>query len=83
MPQNADPEWVVYSLWSQIGFGFKFYKQPPEVFCKKGVIKIWQNSQENTCAKVFFLLSLQTPACNFIKNKDYGTGVFLWTLSNF
>ena len=35
-------------------------KQPPEVFCKKKVfLEISQNSQENTCAKVFFLLKLQ------------------------
>ena len=27
-------------------------KQSPEVFCKKGVLKILQNSQENTCARV-------------------------------
>ena len=35
-------------------------KQPPEVLCKKGVIlEIWQNSQENACAKVSFLIKLQ------------------------
>ena len=27
----------------------------PEVFCKKGVLKISQNSQESTCARVSFL----------------------------
>ena len=28
-------------------------KQPPEVFCEKKVfLEIWQNSQENTCARV-------------------------------
>ena len=27
----------------------------PEVFCKKGVPEIFQNSQENNCARVFFL----------------------------
>ena len=26
----------------------------PEVLCKKGVLKIRQNLQENTCARVFF-----------------------------
>ena len=35
-------------------------KQPPEVFCEKGVLlEISQNSQENTCARVFFLIKLQ------------------------
>ena len=26
----------------------------PEVFCKKGALRISQNSQENTCVRVFF-----------------------------
>ena len=34
----------------------------PEVFCKKGVLKISQNSQESTCARVCFLIKLQ--ACS-------------------
>ena len=34
---------------------------------KKGVPKISQNSQENTCARVAFLIKLQADACNFIK----------------
>ena len=34
-------------------------KQPPEVFNRK----ISQNSQENTCARVFFLIKLQASAC--------------------
>ena len=35
-------------------------KQPPEVFCKKKVfLEILQNSQENTCARVSFLIKLQ------------------------
>ena len=33
----------------------------PEVFCKKVLLKISQNSQENTCAKVSFLIKLQAP----------------------
>ena len=31
----------------------------PEVFCIKGVLETSQNSQENTCAKVSFLIKLQ------------------------
>ena len=35
-------------------------KQPPEVFCKKPMfLEISQNSQENTCARVSFLIKLQ------------------------
>ena len=37
---------------------------------------VFQNSQEDTCARVYFLINLQVPACNFIK-KETGTGVFL------
>ena len=31
-------------------------KQPPEVFYKKGALKISQNFQENTCAGASFLI---------------------------
>ena len=36
-------------------------------FVKKVFFKISQNSQENTCARVSFLIKLQ--ACNFIKKE--------------
>ena len=36
-------------------------KYPPEVFCKKKVfLAILQNSQKNSCARVSFLIKLQT-----------------------
>ena len=36
-------------------------KQPPEVFFKKRCfLKISENSQQNTCVRVYFLLRLQT-----------------------
>ena len=36
-------------------------KQPPEAFCKKiGALKNLQNAQENTCARVSFLITLQS-----------------------
>ena len=34
------------------------------MFFKKGILKISQNSRENTCAKLFFN---KIAACNFIK----------------
>ena len=40
----------------------QFRSSRPEVF-----LKISQNSQENTCARVSFLIKLQ--ACNFIKKE--------------
>ena len=39
------------------------------VFCKKSFIKIWQNSQENVCAGVPFLVELQVEDRNFIKKR--------------
>ena len=32
---------------------------PPEVFCKKVLLEMLQNSQENTCATVSFSIKLQ------------------------
>ena len=42
---------------------------------KKVFLEISQNSQENTCARVSFLIKLQA--------WDSGTGIFLWILQNF
>ena len=42
------------------------------VLCKKVFLEISQNSQGNTCARVSFLIklqSLQALACNFIKKR--------------
>ena len=36
---------------------------------KKVFLKILQNSQENTCGRVSFLIKLQAEACNFIKKE--------------
>ena len=38
---------------------------------KKVFLKISQNSQENTCVRVSFLIKLQALACNYIKKKDW------------
>ena len=38
---------------------------------KKMFLKISQNSQENTCARVSFLIKLLIEACNFIKKGLY------------
>ena len=42
---------------------------------KKGILEILQNSQENNCARVFFLIKLQAQTCNFIE-KETLTQVF-------
>ena len=49
---------------------------------KKEFLEISQNWQENTCARVCFLIKLQAPACNFIKKETLAQGVFLWILRN-
>ena len=36
---------------------------------KKVFLKVSQNSQENTCVRVSFLIKLQALACNFIKRE--------------
>ena len=43
---------------------------------KKEFLEISQNSQENTCARLSFLIKLQAPP-------EKETGVFLWILRNF
>ena len=52
------------------------------VLWEKLLLEISQNWQENTCARVSFLIKSQAKACTFIK-KDPDTDVFLWILRNF
>ena len=44
---------------------------------KKSFLEILQNSQENTCARVSFLIKLQALALQLYLRRDCGTGVFL------
>ena len=43
-----------------------------DVLYKKVFLEILQNSQENACARVSFLIRLQVSACNFIKKRTSG-----------
>ena len=52
------------------------------MFCKKGVLKIFQNSQESNCARVSFLIKLQPEAYNCIK-KETLAQVFLVNSAKF
>ena len=54
-----------------------------EVFCKKSVLKNLQNSQENTCIGVSFLIKLQTWDFQLYWKRDSGTGIFQWILQSF
>ena len=47
-------------------------EQPPEVFCKKGVLG---NSQENTCARVSVLMKLQA-------SRNFKEHIFLQNISS-
>ena len=50
---------------------------------KKVFLEISQNSQENTCAWVSFLIKLQVSALQVYQKRGSGTGTFLWILWNF
>ena len=55
-PQSASGRLLLSLLhWCTL----KFRSSRPEVFCKMVFFKISQNSQENTCARVSFLIKLQ------------------------
>ena len=47
--------------------------QPPEMYYKKLLLKISQNSQGNTSARFSFLINLQASPYNFIKNRLWHT----------
>ena len=53
----------------------------PDLFCEKVFLGILQNSQENTSARVSFLIKLQAPSATLLK-KRYGTGIFQRILRN-
>ena len=46
----------------------------------KGVLRNFTNSQENTCARVSFLIKLQTSGLQFIKKESLAQ-VFSWEIS--
>ena len=53
------------------------------VLWKKLFLEISQNSQENTSARVSFLVKLQAWSRQLCQKRHPGTGVFLWILQNF
>ena len=55
---HAEYSDVIYDQLSNASFSNKI-EQSPDVFCKKGVLRNFVNSQENTCARVSFLIKLQ------------------------
>ena len=59
----------VLSFNSDDNFRNDYRSSRPEEFCKNGILRISQNSQENTRARVSFLIKLQAPVCNFIQKE--------------
>ena len=67
-----------YFSWTKYAFGLFFQKQsfhPAEVVgqrcsVEKVYLEFVQNSQENTCARISFLIKLQACACNFVKKEN-------------
>ena len=50
---------------------------------KKVFLEISQNSQENTCARVSFLIKLPASCLQLYLKRDSGAGFFLWIFRNF
>ena len=70
--ENKNP--VDYSMTEEIVF---LQKQPPEVFCKKGVFRNFAKFTGKHLYQSHFFNKVAGQACNFIKERDYGTCVFL------
>ena len=58
---------LLYSICVIRILAWPFWSSCPEVFCKKGVLEILQNSQENACTRDSFLIKLQA---NFINEES-------------
>ena len=75
-PQTAFHKKIIYNfVWIYLGRSSR-----PEVVCKKSVLRILQNSHENTCVRVTCLIKLQAWGLQLYSKRDSGTGVFLWIL---
>ena len=60
--------WTSGSVYFTMLYSNKFLKAAiGSVLLKKVFLKISQNSQENNCARISFLIKLHALACNFIK----------------
>ena len=70
-PRKCTP--VKYKTKQKVGFPIITYKTSQE----KAFLEISQNSQENNCVRVSFLIKLPTK-----KKRDSGTGAFQWILWN-
>ena len=61
---------ILYMYFNLVAFPvFSTYSDVDPLKAFYVYLEILQNSQENTCARVFFLINLQTKTCNFIKKQ--------------
>ena len=60
-----------------------YFRRRADVSVKKVFLQILQNSQENTCVKVSFLIKLLAWGLQFYLKRDSGAVVFLWILRIF
>ena len=58
--KNIDFEYCLITDFQNIKIHAKCRSSPPEVFYKKGDLRNFTNSQENTCARASLLIKLQT-----------------------
>ena len=68
------------SMYQSVMMYFRSSRQ--NAFCKKVFLEISQNKQENTCARVSFLIKFQALGLHRYQKRDSGTGVFPWILWN-
>ena len=56
-------------MWFYLDISYPWFRSSrPDMLYKKGVLKISQNSQENTCTRVSFLINLQASS-HFIEKE--------------
>ena len=74
-----------YEVWGFKFFAIKWSSEAVAQRCsvKKVLLEISQNSQENTCARVSFLIKLQASGLQLYQKRIPGAGIFLWIFQNF
>ena len=64
-------------------WAYYYKRQPPEVFCKKGVLKNFANfTGKHLCWSIFLIMLQALNPATFLK-RESNTEVFLWNLRNF
>ena len=69
--------WNLFKVTNKETRAMSLQKQLTDVLSKKLFLKILQNSQENTCARVSFLIKLPASGLQLYSKSDFGTGICL------